>query len=109
MEMRTGTSDIAALNNVTFAPFTDLLLHDMGSELDDRYTEGHALSAEWRTAPLWGVGQRLFFLHDGRTRDLLEAIRLHDSPGSEARTVIGNFTALTPAQQADLLAFLRSL
>ena len=70
--LRTGRSSLAPLNNVEFHPFTDLLLHDMGAELDDGYTEGNATSAEWRTAPLWGIGiaeraqgGTAFFLHDG--------------------------------------------
>ncbi|MEO7359157.1 MAG: di-heme oxidoredictase family protein, partial [Gemmatimonadaceae bacterium] len=89
MEMRTGTSDIAALTRVTFAPFTDLLLHDMGNDLDDRYTEGHALSTEWRTAPLWGLGLAeasqggaAYYLHDGRARSLRAAIGFHGGEGS---------------------------
>jgi CxxC motif-containing protein (DUF1111 family) len=64
---------------------------------------------EWRTAPLWGLGDRLFLLHDGRTSDLVEAIRLHDSGGSEAHGVIVNYQALTTDQKQDLLNFLRSL
>ena len=62
-----------------------------------------------RSTPLWGVGQRLFFLHDGRTSDLGAAIEAHASVGSEANVVIANFNALSASQQADLLAFLRSL
>ena len=81
----------------------------MGQALNDGVAQGDARGDDWRTAPLWGLRQRLFFLHDGRTRDLTEAIRLHDSPGSEARQVVGNFNALTPQQQQELLAFLRSL
>lgn len=113
MEMRTGTSDIAALNKVTFAPFTDLLLHDMGGDLDDRYTEGHALSAEWRTAPLWGVGLAeasqggaAYYLHDGRARSLRAAIGLHGGEGSRSRAA---FHALGASQQEQLLRYLRSL
>jgi len=113
MELRTGTSDIAALSNVTFAPFTDLLLHDMGSDLDDRYTEGHALSAEWRTAPLWGVGLAeasqggaAYYLHDGRARSLRAAIGFHGGEGSRSRAAFG---ALSASQQEQLLRYLRSL
>ena len=60
-------------------------------------------------APLWGLGQRIFFLHDGRASDLVTAIRAHQSSGSEANGVIGNFNALSEAQKQDLLNFLRSL
>ena len=89
--------------------YSDLAIHRVGQALADGITQGDAQSQDWRTAPLWGLGQRLFFLHDGRTRDLTEAIRMHDSPGSEARTVIQNFNALTPEERQNLLAFLRSL
>jgi CxxC motif-containing protein (DUF1111 family) len=58
---------------------------------------------------LWGIGQRIFFLHDGRTKDLLVAIKEHDDPLSEAHVVIGNFNALTDSQQQDILNFLRAL
>jgi len=71
--------------------------------------QGNAAGDEFRTAPLWGVGQRAFFLHDGRTSDLLQAILAHSSSGSEAVNVIGNFQALTGAQKQDILNFLRSL
>lgn len=111
--MRTGTSDIAALNNVTFAPFTDLLLHDMGKDLDDRYTEGSAVSSEWRTAPLWGIGLAessqggaAYYLHDGRARSLRDAIGFHGGEGARSRTA---FTTLTASQQEQLLRYLRSL
>jgi len=77
--------------------------------LADRITQGAASGDQFRTAPLWGLGQRLFFLHDGRTADLLQAIRAHDSRGSEASGVVQRFRALSPAQAQDLLNFLRSL
>jgi CxxC motif-containing protein (DUF1111 family) len=70
---------------------------------------GNAAADEFRTAPLWGIGQRLFFLHDGRTNDLLQAIQSHASDGSEANAVIGNFNALPAPSQQDILNFLRSL
>jgi CxxC motif-containing protein (DUF1111 family) len=89
--------------------FSDLQLHDMGEGLADRITQGNAGPREFRSAPLWGVGQRLFLLHDGRTRDLGEAIQAHASTGSEANEVIKNFQALTPKDQGALLDFLRSL
>jgi CxxC motif-containing protein (DUF1111 family) len=61
--------------------YSDLLLHHMGPGLADDIVQGNASGDEFRTAPLWGLGQRIFFLHDGRTRDLIEAIRAHRSPG----------------------------
>lgn len=111
--LRTGPSEIAPLNRVEIHPFTDLLLHDMGSELDDGYTEGDALPSEWRTTPLWGIGLAertqggsAFFLHDGRARTLRDAIRFH---GGEAARSRAAFDALTREQQERLLAYLRSL
>jgi len=77
--------------------------------LADGIAQGEASGSEFRTAPLWGIGQRIFFLHDGRTADLIAAIKAHDSPQSEARDVISNFNALTGAQQQDILNFLRAL
>jgi CxxC motif-containing protein (DUF1111 family) len=87
----------------------------MGPRLADDITQGLALGDEFRTAPLWGVGQRVFFLHDGRTKDLVQAILAHASAGnnqygsSEANAVIANFSALPASSQQDLLNFLRSL
>jgi CxxC motif-containing protein (DUF1111 family) len=105
----TARSNISGLNRVKFSPYSDFQLHDMGSELADGIAQGEASGREFRTAPLWGIGQRIFFLHDGRTRDLLFAIREHDDPLSEARVVIANFNALTAQQQQDILNFLRAL
>jgi len=105
----TGDSSTAALSHQTVALYSDLAIHRMGQALDDGITQGAALGQDWRTAPLWGLSDRLFLLHDGRTRDLAEAIRLHDSPGSEAHQVIVNYQGLTVAQKQDLLNFLRSL
>ena len=107
--LRTGAHGSAALHRKEVPLYSDLALHRMGQLLDDEVTQGEAGGAEWRTAPLWGVGQRIFFLHDGRSRDLEDAIRQHDSPGSEARLVIYNYNSLRPEQRLDLLAFLRSL
>jgi CxxC motif-containing protein (DUF1111 family) len=81
----------------------------MGTNLADGVSQGGAGPDEFRSAPLWGLGQRIFFLHDGRTSDLLDAIREHASPGSEANAVISNFRQLSPQQKQDLLNFLRSL
>jgi CxxC motif-containing protein (DUF1111 family) len=107
--MTTGTSYVAALSNVNANLFSDLLLHNMGSGLADGVSQGGAGPDEFRTAPLWGLGQRLFFLHDGRTSDLMQAIEAHASPGSEANGVIRIFNGLTETQKQDLLNFLRSL
>ena len=81
----------------------------MGQNLADGITQGGAGPDEFRTAPLWGVGQRVFFLHDGRTRDLASAVRDHESQGSEANGVIQRFNALSAGAQQDVLNFLRSL
>ena len=90
--LTTGRSEVAALDQVTFYPFTDLLLHDMGPDLDDGYTEGNATSSEWRTAPLWGIGLAeraqggsAFYLHDGRARTLRSAIGYHGGEGATSR------------------------
>jgi CxxC motif-containing protein (DUF1111 family) len=110
----TSASSFApGLSNQTAALFSDLLVHHMGSGLADRVTQGSAGPDEFRTAPLWGVGQRIFFLHDGRATPanggLMQAIQQHASEGSEANTVIFLFNHLTPQEQQDLLHFLRSL
>jgi CxxC motif-containing protein (DUF1111 family) len=116
-------SETAALQNVTANLFSDLLIHHMGKALADDITQGAATGDMFRTTPLWGVGQRMFFLHDGRTRDLLEAIGAHFSPGqscdttgsaacygpSEANAVITRFNALSAADKQAILDFLRSL
>ena len=111
--LRTGASEIEVLDRVDFHPYTDLLLHDMGPELDDGYTEGIALSSEWRTPPLWGIGiQDAFqggealYLHDGRAESLTEAIELHGGEGSTSRAA---FQALSADDQARLIRFLESL
>jgi CxxC motif-containing protein (DUF1111 family) len=89
--------------------WSDLLVHHMGEGLADGITQGGAGPDEFRTAPLWGVGQRVFFLHDGRTTDLVKAIEAHNSRGSEASTIIERFNRLSPAQRQDIVNFLRSL
>jgi CxxC motif-containing protein (DUF1111 family) len=111
----TGQSSIAALSNVRVNVFSDLVLHHMGPRLADNVSQGAAAGDEFRTAPLWGLGQRIFFLHDGRTADLVRAIMAHSSygdghyPDSEANTVIENYKKLSVQNQQDLLNFLRSL
>jgi CxxC motif-containing protein (DUF1111 family) len=81
----------------------------MGSSLSDGTDQGGAGPDQFRTAPLWGLGQRLFFLHDGRTSDLIQAIHANKSSGSEANVVINKFSNLNAHQVQDLLNFLRSL
>ncbi len=137
--LTTGPSQFTGMSNVTYHPYSDFALHHMGSTLADGIVQGGAGPDQFRTAPLWGLGQRLFFLHDGRTTDLLQAIQAHFTPnqtcvqsqqqynfiangvlhqpnvfssycgGSEADTVVNNFNALSASQKQDLLNFLRSL
>jgi CxxC motif-containing protein (DUF1111 family) len=103
--------------------YSDLLIHHMGSGLADNVTQGLAVGDMFRTTPLWGIGQRIFFLHDGRTGDLLQAILAHASgsgnedsdnqgrryPPSEANAVIRKFNTLSPSDKQAILDFLRSL
>src|SRR5882672_4307176 len=105
----TGNSTVAALNKKPVNLFSDLLVHDMGDGLADGISQGEAGPREFRTAPLWGLGQRIFFLHDGRTANLERAIREHSSNGSEANGVISNFNNLSEGRKQDILNFLRSL
>jgi CxxC motif-containing protein (DUF1111 family) len=105
----TGNSTVAALRNKPVNLFSDLLVHDMGVGLADGVSQGEAGPREFRTAPLWGLGQRIFFLHDGRTADLVRAIKEHSSSGSEANGVVSNFNDLSESRKQDLLNFLRSL
>lgn len=104
-----STSPSAALSNQPVHLYSDLLVHHMGAGLADGITQGGAGPDEFRTAPLWGVGQRIFFLHDGRTTDLVQAIRDHKSPGSEANRIIDHFNHLHSQDQQDIINFLRSL
>jgi CxxC motif-containing protein (DUF1111 family) len=104
-----STSPSAALSNQTANLYSDILVHHMGKRLADGITQGGAGPDEFRTAPLWGVGQRVFFLHDGRTSNLVEAIRDHQSHGSEANKVIEHFNRLTTQEQQEVIDFLRSL
>jgi CxxC motif-containing protein (DUF1111 family) len=104
-----STSPSAALSNQMANLFSDVLVHHMGKGLADGITQGGAGPDEFRTAPLWGVGQRIFFLHDGRTTNLLDAIRDHRSVGSEANKVIEHFDKLKKQEQQEILDFLRSL
>lgn len=112
-EWKTLSSDIAAISNKTFYPYTDLLLHDMGSELDDGVTEGSAETYEWRTPPLWGLGLSadsqggsFFLMHDGRATSIEDAILLH---GGEATASRALFESLSEKDKSALLRFLKSL
>ncbi len=98
-----------SLGGVTVNAFSDLELHHMGNGLADNVSQGTAGGDQFRTAPLWGLGQRIFFLHDGRTSNLLSAIAAHQSSGSEANAVVSNFSSLSASNQQDVLNFLRSL
>lgn len=112
-QLQTGPSDIAPLSNKTFFPYTDFLLHDMGPGLDDKYTEGTALTAEWRTPALWGLGLSknsqgggYHLLHDGRAKSIEQAIAMHGGEGERSKN---NFQQLTSADKAKLIRFLESL
>jgi CxxC motif-containing protein (DUF1111 family) len=131
-------SPFGGMSAVTYHPFSDFAVHHLGSTLADGVNQGGAGPGDFRSAPLWGLGQRLFFLHDGRTSDLYQAIQAHSSPGttcvttqnyqqfnangiwfqpfvqtqvcaSEANKVVANYNALSAAKQQDVLNFLRSL
>jgi CxxC motif-containing protein (DUF1111 family) len=99
----------ASLSNAMVTAYSDLEIHHMGTALADNVSQGGAGGDQFRTAPLWGLGQRIFFLHDGRTTNLLTAIAAHRSNGSEATQVAENFASLSAARQQEVLNFLRSL
>ena len=115
-QMKTGSGHLfAELRNQTIAPYSDLLLHDMGADLADKLVEGQASGSMWRTSPLWGIGYtnkvmgnaaQVGYLHDGRARTLTEAIMWHGGEGDKARQ---RFAALSASDRAALLAFLNSL
>lgn len=104
--LMTGKSSSAALSNRQAALYSDLALHAMGPQLDDQIVQGNANTNEFRTAPLWGLGQRIFFLHDGRSLNLVDAIVQHGGQGSEAGAVVQRFNALPLNQKQDLVNFL---
>ncbi len=111
--LETSFAPIEALANKTFHPYTDLLIHDLGPELDDGHTEGTALTSEWRTAPLWGLGLapesqggRYFLMHDGRANTIDEAIQLHGGTASQVRQ---NYRNLSSSDKKALIYFLESL
>jgi CxxC motif-containing protein (DUF1111 family) len=136
--LTTAASPFTGMGNFTYHPYSDFAIHHMGGNLADGISQGAATADEFRTAPLWGLGQRLFFLHDGRTSDLVDAIEEHASDGrdrvtsasfeqfsangqvfvpfasttsngSEADAVVSAFNGLSNEDQRDLIAFLRSL
>src|SRR5450631_343408 len=126
VSITTGKAPYTGMSYVAYHPYSDFALHHMGSNLADGINQGVAGPDEFRAAPLWGLGQRLFFLHDGRASDLMQAIAQHSSPrgcggnlrfsqnqnqncGSEANGVVQRFNSLSPSQKQDLLNFLRSL
>jgi CxxC motif-containing protein (DUF1111 family) len=111
-ELRTGASDVAAMAGQTIRPYTDLLLHDMGEDLADGRPDFQASGSEWRTPPLWGIGllatvnEHTMLLHDGRARDLAEAILWHGGEAEPAREL---FRHLPAPERAQLITFLESL
>lgn len=112
-ELTTGYSPISPLSFKTFSPYTDLLLHDMGTGLDDGYTEGSAKTFEWKTPALWGIGLsensqggNYFLMHDGRARSIEEAIMMH---GGEAKNSKNAFENLSQADKNAVLKFIKSL
>ncbi len=112
-KMQTGDSYfISGFRNQTIRPYTDLLLHDMGEGLADNATDFLANGNEWRTPPLWGIGlietvnKHTNFLHDGRARNLTEAILWH---GGEAKASKEKFKKLSVKDREDVLKFLNSL
>jgi CxxC motif-containing protein (DUF1111 family) len=113
--LHTGKSSVRALQGKDVNLYSDLALHNMGSGLADDVSQGNAAGDEFRTAPLWGLGKRIFFLHDGRTKDLVEAIHAHAGSGggqyvqSEANQVVGQYNRLNEIEKQHLLNFLRSL
>jgi CxxC motif-containing protein (DUF1111 family) len=108
-----GTTQVSnfvpALSNAPVNAFSDIEIHHMGGGLADNVSQGGAGGDQFRTAPLWGLGQRIFLLHDGRTTDLNAAIAAHESNGSEATNVEENFDNLNTTQKQEILDFLRSL
>ncbi len=111
--LETQYSPIEVLSFKEFHPYTDLLLHDMGAGLDDNYTEGYALTSEWKTPALWGLGLSkdaqggsIFLMHDGRATSIEDAILMH---GGEAEQSKFNYSALSELDTEKLLKFLESL
>jgi CxxC motif-containing protein (DUF1111 family) len=115
VSFKTPQADVAALSNITISPYTDLMVHHMGTCLADNIVQGNVLGDEFRSAPLWGVSQRVFFMHDGRTTNIVQAIEDHfctaggSYGASEANTVVNGFNSLSSKNQQDLVNFLRIL
>jgi CxxC motif-containing protein (DUF1111 family) len=108
--MNTAASGMATgLSQVQANLFSDLALHHMGRGLADGVSQGNAGPDQFRTAPLWGLGQRVFFMHDGRSSNLLQAIQEHAGSGSEANRVVENYEQLSRQNKQALILFLRSL
>jgi CxxC motif-containing protein (DUF1111 family) len=113
--LHTGKAAIVALQDKDVNLYSDVVLHNMGPRLADDVSQGNAAGDEFRTAPLWGLGKRIFFLHDGRTKDLIEAIQAHASqgegryPSSEANQVIAQFNRLNEIDKQNIANFLRAL
>ncbi len=107
--LTTTKSIYTGQDNVSYRPFSDIAVHSMGTGLQDRVGQGNADGTQFRSAPLWGVGQRIFFFHDGRTTDLVRAIHAHRSNGSEANSTVDLYDIIGSSNQQDLLNFLRSL
>jgi len=111
--LQTENSIIEALSNKVFHPYTDLLLHDMGAQLDDGFVQVSELSSEWKTPPLWGLGLSadsqggsVHLLHDGRAKSIEEAILLH---GGESESSKESFEQLDRSEKDIMLDFLKSL
>lgn len=105
----TGLTTITGQSGVTYSSYSDYALHNMGIGLADGLSQGSAGPQDFKSSALWGTGKRIFFLHDGRTQDVYQAIEQHCSSGSEATTVCADFNALLTTEQQDLINFLRSL
>ena len=111
--LRTGVlSGVPSVSNQTIQPFTDMLLHDMGPDLADNRSDFRANGREWRTPPLWGIGLvrrvngHTNFLHDGRARDLMEAILWHGGEAEASRQAVEQ---MSKTERDALIAFLESL
>ena len=111
--LRTGVlAGVPSVSNQTIHPYTDLLLHDMGPGLADNRPDFHASGSEWRTPPLWGIGLvkrvngHTNSLHDGRARDLMEAILWHGGEAEASRQAVEQ---MSKAERDALIAFLESL
>jgi CxxC motif-containing protein (DUF1111 family) len=104
-----NSSITGSLSNASVSAYSDIEIHHMGSGLADNVSQGTAGGDQFRTAPLWGLGQRIFLLHDGRTTNLISAIQAHQGHGSEATAVEENYSNLSSQQQQQILDFLRSL